>query len=153
VKSWLVRVMLALVGIVACVAIGVALEDEAGIPFATTYRFACAGACLFFIARIGRDCLAARWRRIALLAVLVANIGLFFTPLVDRPASRGEIMLFALPDAAIFLIIVLIARIRSRPAADDHERAVRQQLIFGIVVALAFGALLFGLLLVPPHPG
>ena len=48
-----------------------------------------------------------------------------FTPLVNRPASRGEVMLFALPDA----IIVLMARIVSYPVTDVHRRAMRQHMI------------------------
>jgi len=146
--SYFRRLGLALLGIIAFVAIAIALEDHAGLKFDTTYRLACAIICLAFILKLWSDYPDKRWPRIGFWVALVVNIGLFFTPLFDRPASRGEIMLFALPDA----IIVLVALITSYPVGDPHQRAVRQQMILGLVVAVAFCALLFGLTLIGQNP-
>ena len=128
-----------ILGIAAFVIIGITLEDEAGISFATTYRIACGGACLFFIWQLGLDYPGERWPRIALMVAFLVNVSMFFTPVFDRPASRGEIIMFALPDA----IICLAARIFSYSVTDEHQRAVRQQLVLGLVLAVAFCAVLF----------
>lgn len=128
------RLGLALVGIVTFVAVGVALEDEAGLPFATFYRVSCAAVCLGFIWKLRRDYPTERWPHVSVWIALVVNAAIFFTPLVDRPASRGELMLFALPDA----IIVLGARIASYQVIDDHQRATLQMMILGFVVAVVF---------------
>ncbi|ODT91245.1 MAG: hypothetical protein ABS86_02790 [Sphingobium sp. SCN 64-10] len=113
------------------------LQEKLGIPFDTTYRLACAATCLAFIAQFGLDAPQERWPWIGFVIALLVNAGLFFTPLFDRPASRGEIMLFALPDA----VVMLGARIAYYPVADDHQRAVRQQLIVGLILAMAFCAI------------
>jgi hypothetical protein len=126
---------------------GIALEDKFGIPFATTLRVGCAAMCLIFIISLRRDYPGERWPLIALPIALVVNIGLFFTPLFDRPVSRGEILLFALPDA----IVLLVARIASYRVADVHQRAMRQQMILGLIVAVVFCALLLGLTLMQVH--
>lgn len=42
-------------GLVALLVIGFTLEDEVGIPFATTLRIACVGFCQFFIYNLGED--------------------------------------------------------------------------------------------------
>jgi hypothetical protein len=88
-----------------------------------------------------------QWPRISFWVALAVNVAIFFTPLVDRPASRGELMLFALPDA----IVVLAARIASYRVTNVHQRAMRQQMIFGLVVAVAFCAILFTLVLIDPR--
>ncbi len=141
------RLSLAVLGIAAFVAIGIALQGGLGIPFETTYRVACAFACLGFIAKVGSDYPGERWPRIGIAVALLVNVGVFFTPLVDRPASRGEIMLFALPDA----VILLIAWIATYRVVDVHQRAMRQQLILGLIVAVAFCAILFTLTLIQPR--
>lgn len=145
--SYFRRVSLALLGIVVFVAVGIALQDEIGLPFDTTYRVACAVICLLFILKLKSDCPGERWPQVSFWVALLVNIGLFFTPLVDRPASRGELILFALPNA----IIVLAALIISYSAADQHQRATRQQMILGLIVAVAFCAILFALTLVEPN--
>lgn len=137
-----------LLGIVAVLVIGVALEDEVGIPLATTMRIAGASFCLLFIYRLGRDFPGERWPRVGFWVSLAVNIGIFFTPLVDRPISRGELMLFALPDAIVVLVALLIERVVTDPPADVHQRAVRQQILLGLVVAIAFCAILFTLVLI-----
>ena len=59
-------------------------------------------------------------------------------------------MLFALPDA----VILLAARIASYQVVDEHQRAMRQQMILALIVAVAFCATLFGLALMERHtPG
>ena len=146
-KSRLWRLSLALLGIAAFVAIGTALENEAGIPFNTTYRVACGAICLLFIYKLGLDYPGERWPRTSLWIALLINVGIFFTPLVDRPASRGELILFALPDA----VVVLIARIVAYRVVDVHQRATRQLMIFGLVVAVTFCVILLGLALAEPH--
>lgn len=129
---------------------GFTLEDEVGIPFASTFRVGCAAACLLFIYKLGTDYPGERWPRFSLWIALIVNIGIFFTPLVDRPASRGELMLFALPDAIVVLVALLVERCVSYPVADVHQRAVRQQIILGLVLAIAFCAILFTLVLIAP---
>lgn len=87
--------------------------------------------------------LAANQSRIALLI----NVGIFFTPLVDGPTSRGELMLFALPDA----VVVLAASIASYRVNDVHQRATRQTMILGLIVALVFCVGLFAVTLTQVH--
>ena len=142
-----------LLGIVALLVIGITLEDEAGIPLAMTVRIAGASICLLFIYRLGRDFPGEQWPRIGFWISLVVNIGIFFTPLVDRPISRGELMLFALPDAIVVLVAMSVERMVSYPAVDVHQRAVRQQIILGLVLAIAFCAILFTLVLIDPRTG
>jgi Na+-translocating ferredoxin:NAD+ oxidoreductase RnfA subunit len=150
-KSSLVRLGLTFLGIFTFVAIAIGLESEVGIPFATTFRVACAAICLGFIWSLGRDFPRERWPRISLWVALLVNIVIFWTPLVNRPASRGELMLFALPDAIIVLVILLAERIVTYPAVDDHQRAIRQQIILGLVLAVAICAILFTLVLLAPR--
>jgi hypothetical protein len=80
---------------------------------------------------------------------MLVNAGIFFTPLVDGPASRGEIMLFAAPDA----VIVLAVRTVTISAVDEHQRAVRGQLIVGLVLAAALCAIFLASALVSPRDG
>jgi hypothetical protein len=136
-------------GFVALLVVGFTLEDEVGIPFATTLRVVCVGFCQFFIHKLGADYPEEQWPRISFWVALVVNIAIFFTPLVDRPASRGELMLFAVPDA----IVVFGARIASYNVVDVHQRAVRQQMILGLVFAVALCAILFTLVLMDPRTG
>ncbi len=145
-RTYFQRLGIAIGGVIGAVLIGVALENDLGIPFATTYRVACAVACLTFIVKLGKDYPSARWPRVAFCVSLFINVLLFLTPVVDRPASRGELMIFALPDA----IIVLVALIVSYKLVDVHQRAIRQNMILGLIVAVVFCALLFSLILVNP---
>ena len=138
---------LLLAGIVAFVVISNGLQTEVGIPFDTTYRVACAAICLIFIYGLGSDFPGQRSVRISFWICLLVNSGIFFTPLVDRPASRGELMLFALPDAVVTLTI-LIALYRP---ADVHQRATRQTMILALIVALVFCVGLFVLTLMQVH--
>lgn len=142
-----------LLAIIAVLLIGVALEEKIGIPLATTLRIAAASVCLIFIYRLSTDFPEEQWPRIGFWLSLIVNIAIFFTPLVDRPISRGEVMLFALPDAIVVLFAMLIERIVSTPAPDVHQRAVRQQIILGIVLAITFCAILFTLVLIDPRTG
>jgi hypothetical protein len=146
-SSYLWRVTLALLGVVAFVIIGIAFENKLGLPFDMTYRVACAAVCLLFVFKLGSDYPGERWVWVSFWVVLLLNIGLFFTPLANRPASRGELMLFALPDA----VVVLVARIISYPVLDEHQRAMRQQLNLGLAVAFAFCVILFALSLIEPN--
>ncbi|MDZ7282394.1 hypothetical protein N4G62_10190 [Sphingomonas sanguinis] len=139
---------LILLGIVAFVAMGEALQDRFHIPFDTTYRVACALACLAFIAKLGWDSSGETWPWIGLGLAALVNIALFFTPIRHQPASRGELMIFALPD----LVVVLAARIWDYPVADDHQRAVRQQLVMGLIIAIAVSALLLATIFIPNRP-
>jgi hypothetical protein len=148
-RSRAATVGLMLLGVAAYLAVAFALESVIGLPFDTSYRIACAALCLFFIYKLGADSPAERWPRIALALALLVNVGLFFTPLVRRPASRGEIILFALPDA----VIVLAALIASYPAADEHRRALLQQMILALIVVVAFCALFIGLMFIAPRTG
>ncbi len=122
-----------LLGIVAVLVVSIALQDTVGIPGETTLRIATAAICLFFIYKLGLDYPGERWPRISLWVALVVNAALFFTPLMDRPMSRGELMIFALPDA----VIVMTARIVSYHVADVRQRANRQMMVLGLLVAIA----------------
>lgn len=137
-----------LLGIALFVTFSIALENETGFPFDTTYRIACAGICLGLMAKIAWSYLEERWLWITLSVAVAINIALFFTPLADGPASRGEIMVFALPDITIFLA----ARAISYPVTNDHQRAVRQQLVAGVILAIAFCAIILSIGLIPARP-
>ncbi|UAK25081.1 hypothetical protein [Sphingomonas nostoxanthinifaciens] len=147
-RTYFKRLALAFGGIIGAVAIGIALENDAGIAFDTSYRVGCAIACLIFIFKLQRDYPTEQWPKIGLVASALINLAIFFTPIVSRSASRGELMIFALPDA----IVVLTALIASYRVETVHQRAVRQQMVFGLVVALGFSAVLFTLILIGPQP-
>ena len=150
-KSKLCQFFLTIIGIIAFVTIGITLENQVGIPFSFILRLAGAGACLFVIAKIGsEDHPGERWPKIALFIAFLFNVSIFFSPLSQMPASKGDITFFAVPDAVIFLA----ARTFSYPATDVHQRAVRQQLIVGLILASALCAIVLSILLVPPpaHP-
>ncbi len=137
-----------LVGIVAFAAMGEVLQDRFHIPFDTTYRIACALVCLAFIAKLGWDSPGETWPWIGLGLATLVNLALFFTPVFDHQASRGEIMIFASPDA----VVVLAARIRDYAVADDHHRAVRQQMVLGLAIAMVVSALLLATMFIPDRP-
>ncbi|WP_288936930.1 hypothetical protein [uncultured Sphingomonas sp.] len=137
---------LALLAMAVFLGVAIALQHAFGIPIYTSYRVACGGFCLAFMARIG-DVRYERWARIAVAVAAVISIGLFFTPAFDRPASRGEVLFFALPDIAVFFM----ARAMSYPDADEHQRAVRQQLFVGFAFALALCVLMFATAFIPNH--
>lgn len=147
-RRYFERLALAFGCVIGAVAIGIALENDAGIPVDTSYRVGCAFACLVFIFKLQRDYPTERWPKLGLIGSTLLNLLIFFTPLVARPASRGELMLFASPDA----IVVLTALIASYKVETVHQRAVRQQMIFGLIVALGFSAVIFTLILIGPHP-
>lgn len=144
-KARLLRLCLALLGILAFVAVAAAMENEFGIPFKTTYRIACAIACLVFIYKIGSEYPGERWPRVAFIIALAFNLGLFFSPLAHLPASKGDLLFFGVPDTAI----MLAARTFSYPVRDMHQRAVRQQLILGLILALAFCACILAMMFIP----
>ena len=144
-KSRLLRVCLAFSGIAAFVAFSVTLENEVGIPFKTTYRVACAVACLALMAKVGSEYRWAQWSRIAVWLAILFNAGLFFSPLAQLPAPKGDLLFFGAPDAAI----MLAARIGSYEVTDDHQRAIRQQMIVGLILALAFCAIILAMMFIP----
>ncbi|MBS0255413.1 MAG: hypothetical protein JSS36_09460 [Proteobacteria bacterium] len=137
-----------LIGLIAFMAVAITLESRAGVPFVITYRVACAAMCLKLVYNLGTDYPGAQWPKIAFAVAALFNLALFFSPIAKFPASKGDIMFFAAPDAAIFLI----ARIATYPVSDVHQRAVRQQLIFGLVIALAVWAALMSLVVLTPPP-
>ena len=138
---------LAMIGIIGFVALSTVLDERAGIRFDMTYRVVCAVACLAFIAKLASDYAGESWPRISLILALLLNASLFLTPLMKGASSRGEIVLFALPDA----VIVLGARLISYTVEDVHQRAVRQQLVLGFIVAVTVCAILFSLALIHPR--
>jgi len=133
------EVGLGILGVLVFLIVSFALEAEVGIPFDTTYRVACAAVCLLFIYGLRAYYPGERWTTISFWVAALVNAGIFSTPLVNGPSSRGEVILFALPDA----IAVLCVRIATYSVVDDHQRAMRQQMILGLVVAAMF----FGVLL------
>ena len=144
-SSRLLRLCIVFLGIIAFVLIAVELEGHLGIPVAFTFRVACASACLFLIAKLGADYPGERWPQISFVMALLFNIALFFSPLSKFPASKGDILFFGMPDAAI----VLAARIVTYRVADDHQRAVRQQMILGLILSLAFCAIVLSIMFIP----
>jgi Na+-translocating ferredoxin:NAD+ oxidoreductase RnfA subunit len=136
-----------LLGIVPFLIVTFALQDYVGIPFDVTYRVFCASACLVFIYKLRSDFPGQQWPRTSLWIALLINVAIFFTPLVDRPTSRGELMLFALPDA----VVVLTASTISYGVNDVHQRATRQTMILGLIVALVFCVGLFAITLGQVH--
>ncbi|KTT69185.1 hypothetical protein [Sphingomonas endophytica] len=145
VKHWFRRVFFAFLGIAAFDALGITLENVARIPFDTTYKITCAGVCLLFVAKCIQEYPDQRWPRIAFGLAAAINMLLLVTILADEPASRGEIVLFALPDVAI----VMALRAISYPVSNEHERAVRQQLIVGAILAAFVSLLLLGTAFIP----
>jgi hypothetical protein len=95
--------------------------------------------------KIGSDYAGQKWPKIALAVAAIFNFAMFFSPLAKLPASKGDIMFFAVPDVVIFLA----ARTFTYPVTDVHTRAVRQQLIVGLILALAFCAIILAILLAP----
>lgn len=132
---------------ICLIALSFVLERETGIPVETTMRVGAAGLCLGFIYNLSLDYPGERWPWIGFWLALLVNIGVFFTPLVKGPLSRGELMVFASPDA----VVVLAARIFTYRVTDIHQRATRQTMILGLVVAIAFCAILFTLAFVDPR--
>lgn len=144
-KSGLLRFCVAILSIIVFVTIAIGLENYTAIPFAFTFRVACAFICLYFVAQVGADYPGERWPKVTFLIALVFNACLFFSPLAHLPASKGDILLFALPNTAIFLA----ARAITYPVSNDHQRAVRQQMIVGLILALAFCAIILSIMLIP----
>lgn len=144
-KTRLLHVCLALIGIAVFDTLAIMLENRVGVPFKTTFRLACAVGCLTLIARMIADEPDAHWLRFAFCGALVSNLAMFFSPLAALPASKGDLLFFAAPDAAI----LFGARAFTYPVTDDHQRAVRQQLIMGFILALAVSALILSIMFVP----
>lgn len=139
--------MWALGAVISFTIVAATLQSAAGIPWEATYRVACGVSCLVFIWTLIDDHPDEGWLKTSFWLALVINIGILFTPLVDRPASRGELMLFALPDA----IVVLVARLATYRVSEDRQRVLRAQLIFGLFVAMTACAILFTFVLVYPN--
>jgi hypothetical protein len=134
------RVALALIGVLAFLLVGILLESF-GVPLDLTYRIACAIGALVLMIYLGRDYTAERWFRISLCLALLVNLGLFFTPLVNGPTSRGELILFAVPDG----VIVLTARILTYRAMNAEQKATRTHMIAGLIAAVALCSVLFAI--------
>lgn len=100
------------------------------VPFDTSYRVACAAVSSALVYWLRFDLPDEQWPRQAFWISLLVNIGILFSPLVDRPASRGELVLFLLPDG----LVVLIAMIAHN---QSLARSVRTQLIATVVVFTA----------------
>ena len=132
-----------MLGIIVFLTVAITLQSKVGIPFALTFRIVCASMCLFLMFKIGSGYPGQKWPGIALAVAAFFNFAMFFSPLAKLPASKGDIMFFGVPDAVIFLA----ARTFTYPVTDVHTRAVRQQLIVGLILALAFCALLMSILI------
>lgn len=148
-KSRLWRLGLCVLGIAMLVTTGILLEEYAGIPFAITYRLACTGACMWLLIGFASDYPGERWPWIATAMTALVDVGLIVTVLRPLPASKGDLILVSLPAAIIFLF----ARIVNYDAPDLHRRAVRQQMILALVLAIAFAGIFFGLVVMIPAKG
>ena len=146
-KSRLGNALISLLGIAVFLTIAITLENQIGIPFALTFRIACASACLILMYKIRGDYPGQKWPLIALAVAFLFNFAIFFSPLAKLPVSKGDILFFGLPDVVIFMA----ARAWTYPVTDVHQRAVRQQLIVGLVLAIAVCAIFMSILLIPPH--
>jgi len=140
----------AILGIIAFVAFAITLESKLGVPFALTFRVTCACICLYLIRKLASDFPGEKWPTVALALATMVNLALFFSPLKALPASKGDILFFAAPDA----LIMLAARSLTYPVSDVHQRALRQQLIMGTILAAIVCAILMAILLIPQsNPG
>lgn len=139
------RLLLVLVGVGLLVAGSIILEDRLEIPVDVFYRAACATISLWMMIRIGQAYRPDTWPLLAVATAIAVNVAMFFTPIVQRPASRGEILLFAAPDVLIFLIF----RTANFRVVDEQSRAVRQQLIVGTIIVATFCALLLSAAFIP----
>ena len=140
-KSKAFKLSATLLGIGMTVVFAIILENEVGVPVDMTLRVVCAITCLVFIYWLGLDYPGERWPRVSLWIALLVNVAIFFTPLVDRPVSRGELMLFASPDAVIVLSVLTL----SYRVTDVHQRANRQTMILALIVAIVMCVTLFAL--------
>jgi hypothetical protein len=134
-----VRYCLSGLGVIAFMACAYVLESTLGIPVDTTIDAAIGIACVGLMGMIGwSDYPDQKWPRVAVLIALVINAGLFlFSPLTRHPASEIGIGFFGAPD----LVVWLAARTVAYPVSDAHQRAVRQQLIVGLILILPFCAM------------
>lgn len=139
--------LLYLLAAVAYLFFSFVLESATGIPATITLRVGGAAVCLIFIRELESYYPGERWVRISFWTAMVVNIAIFFTPLVDHPLSRGDLMIFAAPDA----VVVLATRIFTYSVTDVHKRANRQTMILGLVVAVAISAFLFFASLMDTH--
>lgn len=133
------RALLLAVGLPAFVMLMIFFENNLGISSDTTLRVLCAVIAPIVI----YPCLTdpdSPWMRFGLILAIAINVGILFTPLVDRPtASRGEFFLFAFPS----LVVLLSARVASFQVLTVRDRAVRQQLILGLIVSVLACVTLF----------
>ncbi|GEN99108.1 hypothetical protein NSE01_09410 [Novosphingobium sediminis] len=147
-KSPLLRAAAAFSGIAVFLIFAFTLQDRFSVPFALTYRIACALACFWLAAKLITEYPDERWPKIALLIAALCDLGLFFSPLRHLPASKGDILFFAAP----YVLVFLTARISTFQVNDVHQRAVRQQMVLGLVLAIAFCAIFLSIMLMPEHP-
>lgn len=129
--------------VTAFVAFIVTIEQGLGVAFDTSVRILCAVIALVLVFSFVSSKRTERWPWIALLIATLVSAGLFFTPLIDRPSSRGEFILFLLPDT----IILLTARLITFEVRDDRGRAARQTMVLGLVVAVVIWAGISGALM------
>jgi peptidoglycan/LPS O-acetylase OafA/YrhL len=147
-RSQSIRAKLALVAllVVAMLMTTWVLESQFGVSADTSHRVYCALGGIIIIYSWGFDEPNNRWLRFALPAALLANIGIFFTPLVDRPVSEGrggDFLLFVLPS----IVIMFSTRIAMLPVNSVRDRATRQELILWLVVAVIVCAVIFAIAL------
>jgi len=125
------------------------MENAFGIAFRTTFLVVCAVGCLALIAWLGWEYRTERWPWVALVVATLFNIGLFFSPLAHLPLTKGDLLVFLAPDAAI----VLTARLATYRVETDAQRAVRRQLILLLVATLVFSAIVMAFVFSPPRAG
>lgn len=142
------KLVMMLIGVGIWLASAMTLENVTGISVDTTYKVTCAIVCVGFMAHVAANYPSERWPWMAVAVACLFNAGLFFTPVLGHPASRGEIMFFAFPDVSIFTL----ARAVTYPAKDVHERAVRQQIFMGLFFAVALSAIILAAGFIPDRP-
>ena len=135
-----------LFGLIGFLIVGMYLEDTFGLPFGFSVRLASIAFCQWCFWRLRSDYPDDWWSKSVFWSALVLNILVLLSPLTDRQPSRGELMVFALPDAILFLAV----RTVTYKVADVHQRAVRQQLVLGLILALAFYGVILTVMLLDP---
>lgn len=138
------KLILVLLGIIAFALISAALKNLINLSNDQSYRLLCIAISLFMMWAYRKTFPKIRYFWISFWIALIVNFAIFLTPLVERSASRGEVLLFALPNSIIFLTALTL----SYSVVDDRSRAMRQYMLLGIIVAILFSMILYASILI-----
>lgn len=119
------------VGFVTFMIVSFGLESIFGIAWDTSFRVGCMLVGLGLATAVCGDHRRERWFVAGMAVATIANVAIFLTPLVERPTSRGELMIFLGPT----VIVLLLARLLSYPVRDARSNANRLLLVLSLVTA------------------